>query len=214
MVKLSSFPSLQFHALIGAWMVALALVSLPLVGKADSLPMFNTVAMESRDLSAFPKWTRVIYYSQQEMQMLPARADWQHLIHAATGVNLETLRHVNQQVNRYHYIEDNKGWQRQDYWATPSQFFGKGGGDCEDYAIVKYMALRAIGWNPQAMRILVLKDTKINQMHAVLAVNLNGKTYILDNQLKDIAQDRELSHYIPIYSINEYGWWRHMPASA
>ena len=54
-------------------------------------------------------------------------------------------------------------------------------GDCEDFAIAKYFALRDLGFPASQMRIVVLKDTLRNLDHAVTAVYLDGDAWILDN---------------------------------
>jgi len=96
-----------------------------------------------------------------------------------------------------------------DYWQTPYQFLQQGGGDCEDFAIMKYMLLRELGWKREDMRIVVLNDTKKKTLHSVLAISLNGKAYILDNQTNIIYETKAIRHYAMIYSINELAWWRH-----
>jgi predicted transglutaminase-like cysteine proteinase len=40
-----------------------------------------------------------------------------------------------------------------DFWASPLQTLGSGAGDCEDYAIVKYVALRGLGILPDDLRL-------------------------------------------------------------
>ena len=52
-------------------------------------------------------------------------------------------------------------WGVMDYWETPAEFFQKSG-DCEDFAIAKYFALRDLGFPASQMRIVVLKDTLRN----------------------------------------------------
>jgi predicted transglutaminase-like cysteine proteinase len=59
------------------------------------------------------------------------------------------------------------------------------------------------------MRIVVLQDMNLNIAHAVLVVELNGKSYVLDNQISQLVTDDQISHYRPIYSINENAWWLH-----
>ena len=43
------------------------------------------------------------------------------------------------------YQTDIQLWKQNDYWATPLETLGRGFGDCEDYAIAKYISLRALG---------------------------------------------------------------------
>ena len=92
------------------------------------------------------------------------------------------------------------------YWASPGEFFRRHG-DCEDYAIAKFLSLRALGFDDAAMRIVVLQDLNLGIAHAVLAVELGGETLILDNQVADVVPARAIRHYRPIYAVNETHWW-------
>lgn len=111
-------------------------------------------------------------------------------------------------MNQARYITDIVNWGTSDYWAIPYEFFVRHG-DCEDYAIAKFMTLRAAGFSQDNMRIVVLNDENLRIMHAVLAVYVGEEIYILDNQIKRMVSHRSIHHYTPIYSINETRWWRH-----
>jgi len=122
---------------------------------------------------------------------------------------LDKLKLINKIVNEEKYIIDPINWNMADYWATPNQFSIKDG-DCEDYAISKYMILKNIGFPKESMRVVILNDENLEILHAVLAVYTeDGKIYILDNQISSVLEDREIHHYRPIYSINELYWWKH-----
>jgi predicted transglutaminase-like cysteine proteinase len=120
----------------------------------------------------------------------------------------EKVKAVHKYMNDAEYILDIVNWGIQDYWATPYQFFVKDG-DCEDYAIAKYLSLKSLGFPPNKMRVVVLQDTNLGVIHAILAVYLGGEILVLDNQLDQVVSDNKIHHYTPIYSINESGWWRH-----
>jgi predicted transglutaminase-like cysteine proteinase len=45
-------------------------------------------------------------------------------------------------------------WGQDDFWTTPLQLLARGAGDCEDYAIAKYAALRAAGVPEQHLRLV------------------------------------------------------------
>jgi predicted transglutaminase-like cysteine proteinase len=47
-----------------------------------------------------------------------------------------------------------------DFWASPLQTLGSGAGDCEDYAIVKYVVLRALGMAETDLRLMIVRDDK------------------------------------------------------
>jgi predicted transglutaminase-like cysteine proteinase len=101
-----------------------------------------------------------------------------------------------------------KNWGQEDYWATPFQFLKKNG-DCEDYAISKYMALKALGVKVEDMRIVALQDLNLNLGHAVLVVYVGDEPQLLDNQISSVVAANSIRHYQPVFSINEEGWWLH-----
>lgn len=135
---------------------------------------------------------------------------WQRFLKQARGLSkMEQLRAVNRFVNRVRYTEDRNLYGRVDYWATPKQFFARRAGDCEDYAIAKYMSLKALGWNIDHLRLVVLMDNNLGIAHAVLAVRHRGTFFILDNQIRRVINHRRIRHYRPLYSMNERNWWFH-----
>ena len=135
---------------------------------------------------------------------------WESLVAQAKALPyVQRLQFINREVNRTPYIVDPQNWNSDDYWETPYEFFIYSG-DCEDFAITKYLALKASGFSTQQMRIVVLQDLNLNLLHSVLAVQIDNTTYILDNQFQQVMKDEAIHHYQPIYSINEYHWWRHV----
>lgn len=121
---------------------------------------------------------------------------------------LDLLNAVNLYMNRSPYIIDPVNWGIPDYWATPDEFFLKDG-DCEDYAISKFVTLKRLGIDPALMRLVVLQDENLRIAHAVLAVEIEGTFHILDNQVDSVLPHSKILHYRPVYSINEDGWWLH-----
>src|SRR5690606_21204839 len=95
---------------------------------------------------------------------------------------LEALALVNRRVNSaITYQSDDRNWGVGDYWATPAEIARNGRGDCEDYATSKMWLLLALGFSPDQLQLVILKDTRRGLYHAVLAVHLDGQRYILDN---------------------------------
>jgi predicted transglutaminase-like cysteine proteinase len=123
---------------------------------------------------------------------------------------VEQLRQVNARLNGVRYVTDPVNWGLDDYWSTLAQFLRRDG-DCEDYAIAKYMLLKQLGVPVADMRVVIVMDENLRIAHAILAVRAGTATYILDNQISDIVQDSSIRHYKPYYAINEQGWWVYMP---
>ena len=124
--------------------------------------------------------------------------------------NYELLVEVNKFLNppNRRYITDPINWGMKDYWEAPAEFFNKRG-DCEDYAITKYLTLRDLGFPTDQLRVVAVKDLNLKVGHAILVVFLDGQTYLLDNQVKKVVSTKKVRHYKAIYSINEDAWWRH-----
>ncbi|MBL0317698.1 MAG: transglutaminase-like cysteine peptidase [Alphaproteobacteria bacterium] len=175
----------------------------------------------SYELDEFPKWTGVMARQQSDSVNAGsacssgtggacAYVKWIRRMQGLSGQSpMATLQAVNQSVNAIPYGFDQKLWGKSDYWATPLEFFSKRSGDCEDYAIAKYYGLAAAGIPTDNMRVVILKDMRLQILHAVLAVYVDGTAYILDNRNSDVKPSTLISHYHPIYSINEKAWWRH-----
>lgn len=133
-------------------------------------------------------------------------ADWKHELGRLRGAApLDQIKAVNRYVNRVPYIEDQANYGTADYWAEPGEFLARGG-DCEDYAIAKYISLRALGLADADMRIVALWDTDRRDFHAVLAVRIGGRALVLDNRTARIRPLDEVENYRPVYSVNEAGW--------
>ncbi len=184
--------------------------------------IFGTTEVRAQSLAALPKWRHVLERIRKEAPRYRrcgeqgdscdsrAMLAWQNLLRGLLGADRRTqLRRINRFANRFLYRPDSENYGRSDYWASPGEFLRRGG-DCEDYAIFKYVSLRALGMPADRLRLVVLQDTLRNLPHAVLAVYLDSKIYILDNQTDAILTDRRISHYRPYYSVNEKARWAHL----
>ncbi len=182
--------------------------------------LFGSQETPSPQISLFPKWKGPLarYFNERHLANKPCEASFFSRCHLQAWTSflkdiskksrLEQIHAVNAEMNRTRYILDPRNYGVPDYWATPQQFLRRNG-DCEDYAITKYLSLRALGVPPSDMRILVLQDLNLRLAHAILIVYHNGRALILDNQIKNVVDMSVVRHYKPIYSINENYWWLH-----
>ena len=136
--------------------------------------------------------------------------DWQDFLQDIASASLpDQLYRLNRYVNQVRYRTDERNWQRADFWAVPEQFFDRGG-DCEDYVIAKYVALRALGIPADRLRVVVVYDRKNREDHAILAVSGPQGVQVLDNNRKRVIDWEESSRrYSPYYSLNEQAVWIH-----
>ncbi len=172
-------------------------------------------------MAPFAKWTGALQrYTEASAKLKPGSCEaknftqchydqWRAFLDSLKGADkLTQLQEVNKFANQAQYIVDDVNWGESDYWATPFEFMAKFG-DCEDYAIIKFMSLKALGFSPDEMRVVAVKDMNLKVGHAVLIVFLAGKAYVLDNQVKIVVEAEKIRHYQPVFSINEAAWWRH-----
>jgi predicted transglutaminase-like cysteine proteinase len=101
---------------------------------------------------------------------------------------------------------------QEDVWSSPLATFYRGAGDCEDYAIAKFVALRMAGIAAEDLRIVVLADTLRGEGHAVAAVRLDGRWLILDNRRMAMVEDVAFRNYRPLFVIDQTGVMKYSDA--
>lgn len=186
--------------------------------------VFGSIEFKASSLNSLPKWTNVLKKIAIEEDLYricsidSTRCEdksydkWVKFIQQSNYKNMslgEKLEAVNSFANKWPYKTDMEVWGRSDYWESPAEFL-KYSGDCEDYAITKFVSLKKLGVPPQNLRIVVLQDTIRNIAHAVLSVKVNNEYYILDSLINMVVKDDKLKQYIPQYSINDTDRWAHI----
>ena len=142
---------------------------------------------------------------------------WRDLLtQAASQPDAAKLRRVNDFFNRRtRFGEDSDIWGRQDYWATPLEVLGRGQGDCEDYAIAKYVTLKLLGIPPEKLRLTYVKariggpQSTLVQAHMVLSYYPapNDEPLVLDSLISDIRPASRRPDLVTIFGFNAEGLW-------
>lgn len=209
--SLTSFSAKRVHAepMSGIQMVSASAE----FGRVSAYPnLLGTSEKKDRNLKAFVKWTGMFTRFDRQLKQSGNVAiirDWQKDIDKMQGRSMkEMVRGVNSLVNETKYVIDKRNWGKSDYWATPVEFL-KRGGDCEDFAIAKYAALRSLGFPEERLRVAIVQDTEKNIPHAVLVAYTDEGAFILDNQIKSLVDAERRGRYRPIFSINRQAWWLH-----
>jgi len=114
------------------------------------------------------------------------------------------LTEVNRFFNQFEYQEDHVHWGEQDYWATPNEFIGTRKGDCEDFVIAKYFALRKLGVPDERLYLTYVKALKQNAAHMVLSYfpKPSSIPQVLDNYNPVIVRADRRKDLLPVYSFN------------
>ena len=99
-----------------------------------------------------------------------------------------------------------------DVWSSPLATLARGAGDCEDYAIAKFVALQRAGISPDDLRIVIMRDTIRGEDHAVAAARLDGHWLTLDNRRMAMVEDAQVRNYRPSFVIDRDGVKRYEEA--
>jgi predicted transglutaminase-like cysteine proteinase len=178
--------------------------------------LFGSQEFATAKVANHTKWNRLVRQidtaGRGAVECLPvasggcSTAAWHRFIDSLRGLDrVAQLDAVNRFFNKAAYVSDKRNYGAGDYWATPRQLLSRGG-DCEDYAIAKYLALRALGVATGDMRIVVLTDQENNVQHAILTVDDGDRILALDNQIARVTDTRRIHYYRPLYAINEASW--------
>lgn len=170
----------------------------------------NVRPVESGELLS--KWSAVEAEIQTESDILARCRDSETLCPAAAQKFLAVIAEgraragrarigvVNRAVNMaIQPMSDLAQWGVLDRWSAPLTTFTTGRGDCEDYAIAKYVALRESGVAEDDVRLVIVRDLAVQQDHAVLAVRLEGSWLVLDNRWLTLIGDSEMRSVVPLF---------------
>ena len=142
----------------------------------------------------------------------PARQrilDWSDLLQRSGELpEKDKLTAVNRFFNaKLRFVDDQRNWGQNDYWATPIEALVKGAGDCEDYSIAKYFTLRRLGIPSEKLRITYVKALNYNQAHMVLTyyASPSAEPLVLDNLINDIRPASQRKDLLPVYAFNAEG---------
>jgi predicted transglutaminase-like cysteine proteinase len=108
---------------------------------------------------------------------------------------------------------DEAQWGVSDRWSPPFETLQSNRGDCEDYATLKYLALRAAGLAPDDVKIIILKNVFPDEDHAAVASRVDGEWLILDNRTLTLVRDTDLTRAIPRFVLDQQGARRFLWAS-
>ncbi|EON88343.1 transglutaminase-like cysteine peptidase [Plesiomonas shigelloides] len=146
-------------------------------------------------------------YGQEAVQRYQRLA---RLVKESQRVSVMTkLQRVNDFYNQLKFIDDIHLWGKPDYWASPLEFIGAGGGDCEDFSLAKYYSLRELGIADKQLRLVYVKALSLNQFHMVLAYypQPSAMPLLLDNLNPKILPANQRMDLAPVYSFNASELW-------
>ena len=96
-------------------------------------------------------------------------------------------------------------WGVTDRWSAPLATLASGRGDCEDYAIAKYVALREAGLSESDVRLVIVRDLANGIDHAVAAARIDETWVMLDNRRLVLVEDTAMARAVPLFVFDETG---------
>ncbi len=184
-----------------------------------------TVACSSMRLAPEPGVSFHINFHQLSEQMRRQFSEdrvavverWQDLLQEISAESeREQLLQVNEFFHRnVRYEIDERLYGVEDYWATPLETLGHGLGDCEDWAIAKYVSLRHLGIPDSKLRLIYVRAqiggprSPISQAHMVLGyyATPDAEPIILDSLINTVLPASERTDLSPVFSFNADGLW-------
>ena len=125
------------------------------------------------------------------------------------------LGEINRAINlAIRPMSDQAQYGELDVWASPLVTFAHGAGDCEDYAIAKFVALRHAGLSSDDLRIVIVRDTVRGEDHAIAAARLDGHWLTLDNRHMAMVEDGSIRNYRALFVIDQYGLMKYVDTPA
>jgi predicted transglutaminase-like cysteine proteinase len=154
----------------------------------------------ARALHRLEKWERLINESQN-------RSEWD-MINAVNAF-------FNHSIEAAADAESTGG----DYWQSPLETLVRGQGDCDDFAMAKYITLRLLKIPPERLRVATARYP--NGYHAMLlyfASNARDPWVLdnlrfehmgaIDNHILRLSHRIERGDFEPIFGVNEKFWTR------
>lgn len=129
----------------------------------------------------------------------------------------QKLKGINNFFNQHiQYVDDMHLWKKSDYWATPFEAMMKRAGDCEDFAIAKYMLLKALDIPVKKLRLSYVKAVSRSidggvktRAHMVLAyyASHDAEPLILDSVQRQLLPASLRPDLKLVYSFNHDSLW-------
>ena len=111
---------------------------------------------------------------------------------------------VNNFFNQLEYRSDRKTWNKSDYWASRLEFLGRGQGDCEDFAVAKFLTMTQLGVPGEKLFLTYVRARGFPEpAHLVATYYKEPGTvpFVLDNYIKKILPATQRTDLVPVYSF-------------
>ena len=113
------------------------------------------------------------------------------------------MAQINSFFNTFEKVEDIENYGIKDYWATPKEFFQKGG-DCEHFVIAKYFSfIEEIKIEKEKLFFLIAKRGSSFHMVLLYADSLENSPLVFDSDTNNIVKLLDRTDLTPVVAFNE-----------
>lgn len=205
----------RFAALLGLMMAALCGPAHGAESAKDASFLAHPAARHN-GVASLPQWTHILAQYEKNKDTYAACREtpgecpsdrvavWQQFIGAVKDQPAaRQIAYVNHWVNRMPYRQDDLVYGDNDHWASVEEFLAYAG-DCEDFAIMKYLTLRELGFPAKRMHITMVYDVFSGTDHAFLVAQSDGGVeYVMDNRETGTDPALFAARYKPHFAFNE-----------
>ncbi len=178
-------------------------VAMPRPVAADRPDVFGSVALRVPTTPFDDRWRQIV-----RSPIGTATAAFVDTI--ASKDALARIDAVNRYVNaNVRFNSDARMFGVDDRWSAAAETFGRGEGDCEDFAIAKMQMLRRAGFEERDLYLVILRDTRRDLDHAVLVVRADDRLLVLDNGTNRIMDSDVMPEYRPMLTYSGDRAWTH-----
>jgi predicted transglutaminase-like cysteine proteinase len=216
--------SLAWFGPVGGVRAEMAALTMPTVGARESAEPFGLATSTLDGGGLHDKWLSVQRRLDDEMvQLALCEGDRDGCVSDAALKFLDLVEIARAREGRARLGEINRAINlairprhdlaqhgEPDVWTSPLATLGRGAGDCEDYAIAKFVALQRAGVASDDLRIVILRDTFRGDYHAVTAARLDGRWLMLDNRRMAMVADADVRNLQPRFAIGPQGVMRYV----
>lgn len=165
--------------------------------------LFGTVALVTSGGLWADRWEKVLTDSSVPSAL-------RQMIAPAQGLGrYAQLAFVQAAVDRrLSWRSDGTQYGVRDYWATAAETLDAGFGDDEDRAILKFQALRALGYPGGDLFLMVGRDS-VRGSYTMLAARADGRFYLLEERGETPVAASRRTGFTPVVSFGGGRSWLH-----
>jgi predicted transglutaminase-like cysteine proteinase len=212
-------PGVQLAALNAPPVTKPAAAPLPGAANVDSDEPFGLVTFRAPKGQLWDKWRKLEAELAQEARVLaqcqadvasclnPVATKYLAMIVEARRLSGRAkIAWINRTINAaIRYTSDEDQYGVPDLWSAPLATLASEQGDCEDYAIAKFVALRDAGYSPDDLRLLIVRDRQARQDHAVVGVREDSHWIVLDNRHDVLLERKDVWFFTPLFALDQSG---------